>query len=33
MANVDYETVCQELFGTTDVDELKKIAAQVNAHV
>ena len=30
MENVDYKTVCQELFGTTDVDELKRIAAQVN---
>ena len=28
--NVDYRDVCQELFGTTDIDELKKIAAQVN---
>ena len=30
MANVDYKAVCQELFGTTDVDELKRLAAQIN---
>lgn len=30
MANVDYKVVCQELFGTTDVDELKRLAAQIN---
>ena len=30
MANVDYKAICQELFGTTDVDELKRIAAQMN---
>lgn len=29
MANVDYKAVCQELFGTTDINELKKIAEQV----
>lgn len=28
--NLDYKAICQELFGTTDVEELKKIAAQVN---
>ena len=28
MENVDYREVCQELFGTTDVNELKKIAEQ-----
>ena len=30
MANVDYKAVCQDLFGTTDVDELKRLAAQIN---
>ena len=30
MPNVDYKAICQELFGTTDVDELKRIAAQMN---
>ncbi len=28
MANVDYKAVCQELFGTTDITELKKFAEQ-----
>lgn len=30
MEHVDYKALCRELFGTTDVSELKKIAAQVN---
>ena len=30
MDNVDYREVFHELFGTTDIDELKKIAEQVN---
>lgn len=30
MVNVDYKMLCQELFGTTDVNELRKIAAQIN---
>ena len=30
MEHVDYEALCRELFGTTDVSELKKIATQVN---
>lgn len=30
MEHVDYKTLCRELFGTTDISELKKIAAQVN---
>ena len=28
MENVDYREVCRELFGTTDVNELKQIAEQ-----
>ena len=28
--DVDYKLVCEELFGTSDLDELKAIAAQVN---
>ena len=30
MEHIDYEALCRELFGTTDVSELKKIATQVN---
>ena len=30
MEHVDYKALCRELFGTTDVSELKKIATQVN---
>lgn len=30
MANVDYKKLCQELFGTTNVKELKHIAMQVH---
>lgn len=30
MEHVDYKALCCELFGTTDVSELKKIAVQVN---
>lgn len=30
MANLDYKAVCQELFGTTDVMELKQIALQLH---
>ena len=30
LEQVDYKALCRELFGTTDVSELKKIAAQVN---
>ena len=30
MEHVDYEALCRELFRTTDVSELKKIAAHVN---
>jgi hypothetical protein len=30
MANGDYKAVCQDLFWTTDVDELKRLAAQIN---
>ncbi|HBM98354.1 MAG TPA: Hin recombinase, partial [Ruminococcus sp.] len=28
--NVDYKELCNELFGTTDVEKLKKIASKVN---
>ena len=28
MADLDYKAVCQDLFGTTDIEELKQIAAQ-----
>lgn len=28
--NVDYKELCNELFGTTDVEQLKKIALKVN---
>lgn len=28
--NVDYKELCNELFGTTDVEQLKKIASKVN---
>ena len=27
MEDLDYKRVCQDLFGTTDIAELKKIAA------
>jgi len=30
VTNADYKAICQELFGTTDVGELRKIAEQVN---
>lgn len=28
--NVNYKELCNELFGTTDVEQLKKIASKVN---
>ena len=30
MEDVDYKELCLELFGTTDINELKRIAAQIN---
>ena len=30
MEPIDYKKLCQQLFGTTDVAELKRIAAQIN---
>ena len=30
MEPIDYKKLCQQVFGTTDVAELKRIAAQIN---